>query len=59
MSDTARCLGLHRNSVDYRLRRIREIVDLSDFDALASNPDEDKLVQLVVSFAIIDAGGLT
>lgn len=55
LSDTARCLGLHRNSVDYRLRRIRTVIDLGDFDALAHKPDEEKLMQLIVSFAIVDA----
>lgn len=55
LSDAARYLNLHRNSLDYRLKRIREIIDFSDFDALMSKPDEDKLVELIVSFAVIDA----
>ena len=55
LSDAARYLGLHRNSLDYRLKRIREIVDFSDFDALMNNPDEGKLIELIISFAVIDA----
>ncbi len=55
LSDAARHLNLHRNSLDYRLRRIREIIDFSDLDALASKPDADKLTELILSFAVIDA----
>lgn len=55
LSDAARHLNLHRNSLDYRLRRIREIIDFSDFDALASKPDAGKLIELILSFAVIDA----
>ena len=55
LSDAAKYLGLHRNSLDYRLKRIREIIDFSDFDALMSKPDEDDLMGLILSFAIIDA----
>ena len=55
LSDAARYLGIHRNSLDYRLKRMREIVDFSDFDALAAKPDSDALIYLMLSFAIIDA----
>lgn len=55
MSDAARCLNLHRNSLDYRLKRIRDIIDFTDFDALASKPDASKLIEIIVSFAIVDA----
>lgn len=55
LSDASRYLGLHRNSIDYRLQRIREIIDLRDFDELADKPDQDKLLGLIVSFAIVDA----
>ena len=55
MSDAARCLNLHRNSLDYRLKRIRDIIDFTDFDALASKPDASKLIEVIVSFAIVDA----
>ena len=54
LSDAAKYLGLHRNSLDYRLKRIREIIDFSDFDALMNAPDEDKLIGLILSFAVID-----
>ena len=55
LSDAARHLNLHRNSLDYRLKRIREIIDFSDFDALMSAPDEGELMRLVISFAVVDA----
>jgi DNA-binding PucR family transcriptional regulator len=55
LSDAARYLNLHRNSLDYRLKRIREIIDFSDFDSLMAKPDEGKLVELIISFAVIDA----
>lgn len=54
LSDAARYLHLHRNSLDYRLKRIREIIDFGDFDLLINKPDENKLVEMIVSFAIID-----
>ena len=55
LSDAARSLNLHRNSLDYRLKRIREIIDFSDFDLLVNKPDEGKLTEVIVSFAIVDA----
>lgn len=55
LSDAAKYLGLHRNSLDYRLKRIREIIDFSDLDALINKPDEHKLMGFIVSFAVIDA----
>lgn len=55
LSDAAKSLRLHRNSLDYRLKRIHEIIDFSDFNALMSNPDEGKLIGLILSFAVIDA----
>ena len=57
LSDAARLLNLHRNSLDYRLKRIREIIDFDDFDALANKPDEGKLTEIIISFAIVDARG--
>lgn len=55
LSDAARYLGLHRNSLDYRLKRMREIADMSDIDELAACPDEGKLMYLMLSFGAIDA----
>lgn len=55
LSDAARYLGIHRNSLDYRLKRIREIIDFDSLDILASHYDEDKLMYLLMSFAVIDA----
>lgn len=55
MSDAARYLGMHRNSLDYRLKRIREVIDFSTFDALAVSPDEEKFRYVLMSFVVIDA----
>ena len=58
LSDAARYLGIHRNSLDYRLKRIREIIDFSLFDKLLSVPDKDAFTYLMLSFAIVDAHGI-
>ena len=43
-------LPIHEHS-----KRIRDIIDFTDFDALASKPDASKLIEVIVSFAIVDA----
>ena len=55
LSDAARFLGIHRNSLLYRLQKMREIVDLALVDEAGSTHDEGKLNYLLLSFAIIDA----
>ena len=54
LSDTARILGIHRNSLSYRLERIRELIDFSFFDRLHSSGDEQERQLLYLSFLIID-----
>ena len=55
LSDAARFLGIHRNSLLYRLQKTREIIDLALVDEASSTHDEAKLSYLLLSFAIIDA----
>ena len=52
---TARLLGIHRNSLLYRLDRIREIIDFSRYDELAAHPDVLGLNEVVASFMLIDS----
>jgi len=51
---TARFLGIHRNSLLYRLDRIREIIDFSRYDELAAHPDVLGLNEIIASFMLID-----
>lgn len=53
LSDAARYLGIHRNSLTYRLDRIRHIIDFGLIDKLGSQPNEEALVYLMLSFAVI------
>ena len=55
LSDAARYLEIHRNSLTYRLDRIREEVDLSVVDKAAATNDIETMSYLILSFAIIDA----
>ena len=52
---TARMLGIHRNSLLYRLDRIREIIDFSPYDACASHPNLRMLGEIIASFALLEA----
>ena len=51
---TARMLGIHRNSLLYRLDRIREIIDFSPYDAFASRPSMRMLGEIIASFSLLD-----
>lgn len=55
LSDAARYLGIHRNSLLYRLGKMREITDLALVDEASATHDEAKLNYLLLSFAILDA----
>jgi len=55
LSDAAKYLGIHRNSLTYRLNRIRKIIDFELIDRLVSEPDEEALAYLLLSFAVIAA----
>jgi len=55
LSDAARYLGIHRNSLLYRLGKMREITDLALIDEASATHDEAKLRYLLLSFAILDA----
>lgn len=52
---TARFLGIHRNSLLYRLDRIRELIDFSRYDELAAFPDARGLNEIIASFMLIES----
>ena len=52
---TARFLGIHRNSLLYRLDRIRELIDFSRYDELAASPDVRGLNEIIASFMLIES----
>lgn len=54
-ADAASMLGIHRNSLAYRLDKIRQITDFSDIDNLAARPDPGRIEELVISCTMIDA----
>ena len=47
-------LSIHRNSLSYRLDRIRELIDFSGFDELITSKDADKINVLALTFLYID-----
>ncbi|MGX8715492.1 MAG: PucR family transcriptional regulator, partial [Lachnospiraceae bacterium] len=53
--DAAAMLGIHRNSLSYRMDKIRKITDFSEIDRLAAEPDPDRIKELVVSIIMLDA----
>lgn len=55
MSDAARMLRIHRNSLTYRLDKIRELIDFQIFDQLAMSGDFNELNRLFLSFLYLDA----
>ena len=54
-SDAARYLGIHRNSLTYRLEKIRELIDFDAIDRAAATHDASTVNYYLLSFAIIDA----
>lgn len=56
---TGTMLHIHRNSVNYRLEKIRELIDFQEFYELMNHMDIDKLNYLHFSFAYIDSGKIT
>lgn len=51
---TARLMKIHRNSLLYRLNRIRELIDFEPYDALAAQPDVMSFGEVIGSFIVID-----
>ena len=51
----AQLLGMHRNSLSYRLERMHEVADLSEVDAIAAMPTIEGLIYLRNAFAVADA----
>ncbi|MBQ9069253.1 MAG: helix-turn-helix domain-containing protein [Eggerthellaceae bacterium] len=55
LSEAARYLGIHRNSLAYRLEKMREVSDLALVDEAATLHDPEAMNYLLLSFAIHDA----
>lgn len=55
MATTAQKLGIHRNSLTYRLEKIREIIDFSEIDALVATRDIGTLNFYFYSFFYLDS----
>lgn len=55
LAPTSKMLGIHRNSLSYRLGRIRELIDFQEFDQLIESRDINQLNLLFFSFFKIDA----
>ena len=52
--EAARMLGIHRNSLNYRLDRIRELTDFSEIDSLSTDPDPERIKELLLSCVLLD-----
>lgn len=55
MATTAKRLGIHRNSLTYRLEKIREMIDFSEIDTLVTTRDIEKLNYYFYSFFYMDS----
>ncbi len=54
LSAASKMLRIHRNSISYRLEKIRELIDFQEFDKLMETPDVQRMNQLYLSFFCID-----
>ena len=54
ISDASRLLGIHRNTLLFRLEQIRQIIDFSEFDAAYQNRDMEQMSSFHISISIID-----
>lgn len=54
LSGASGMLGIHRNSITYRLEKIREIIDFDEFDRLMEKRDLNHMNLLFLSFFFID-----
>lgn len=55
MATTAKKLGIHRNSLTYRLDKIRELIDFTEIDQLVSTRNTEKLNYFFYSFFYLDS----
>ncbi len=55
LSEAARMLGIHRNSLSYRLEKMHEICDMSHIDKAMSTHDLDAIIYLMLSFSVFEA----
>ena len=53
-SDAASMLKIHRNSFNYRMERIRELIDFDEIDGLVQSRDTEKINEYFYSFIFID-----
>ncbi len=54
ISDASRLLGIHRNTLLFRLEQIRQLIDFSEFDAAYQNRDMEQMSSFHISISIID-----
>lgn len=54
MATTAKKLGIHRNSLSYRLERLRELLDFEEIDRLIETRDIERLNYYYFSFLYLD-----
>lgn len=54
VTDAARLLGIHRNTFLYRLDRIRELIDFSEFDEAVRQSDTDRFYGFTLSLFLLD-----
>lgn len=54
ISSAAKKLGIHRNTLIYRLEQIREKYDISQIEQLQISQDQEKLNYLLLSFILLD-----
>lgn len=54
LSEAASMLNLHRNSISYRMEKIRDIIDFAPFDQLAKEFDPDNMLTIYMTIAYLD-----
>ena len=55
MATAAKMLGIHRNSLTYRLEKMREMIDFAEIDTLVATRDIGKLNYYFYSFFYMDS----
>lgn len=54
LSDAARILNIHRNSLTYRIERLEELIPISEYEEKIRKQDELSIWELVLSFLVVD-----
>ena len=55
MATAAKMLGIHRNSLTYRLEKMREMIDFAEIDTLVATRDIGKLNYYFYSFFYMES----